>query len=599
MTNWWLKSRVDATVTRQFVTKHLSAEDAPKLDHQIYPFQGAASPRRCYWECIETRAKRLFLILHDIGATNQVFRLIDEGWDDGQLPLSTEAIARLRLVHPKDNHIERKFEVQQRQYTTKFIERGEHHNYDDSDLVPVESAERSTHLPTRNHSVEKVKLPNAPGQVFNRRKYPLGNLPGLVPVQEFLELVVAVGLVDNEHIVSYWGSYTHEGFGYILLTPVSDFNLKSFLSNAPSSFKSLPKKERRETIINWILCLVDTVCFLHSQERAHSHIKPSAILFTHQNHLVLADPTGLTPEVSNAHEKTTFDREWYDYAAPEQGIQRHGIGNPLTTKAIVASLSVSPEHVAPNYDPATASHAMYIRQSNQQGDIFSLGCIILELLSFLVKRSSSKFANYRSIKHKTGGRGGAVLDTSFHRHLGQVENWMSELAKEASKKISATDGGNVFRGFAPMLHVVAEMLATHPWERPFAYEVQERIYSIVVGHCGIEDPHCAHQSTSDLSNQLEQTHIQGVPPHAQFTFNRPQMQDMPPQDMNLPPLLHQRTNSSSGVSQFSRDSSITTGSSEHSAEITHPGARFIPGLAEFRRQPPDGQRTLYAAAPSG
>ena len=591
MTNWWLQSEVDTTVTRQFVLSYLPPDEAPRLDRQIAPIDEAYQFRRSYWESLQSRAKKLFLILRDLGLASQVFRLLDEGWDDLQLPLDMDGIARLRLTHAHDDRVDRRFHQKQYKYAIKIIDQGEHHNYNEDDRVPLNPLGSSGRLTRRNVDVDEVTLPNAPDRVFNRRKYPLGNTSGCVPVQEFLELVVAVKSLQNEHMVSYWGSYTHKGFGYILLGPVSDYSLKSFLSNAPASYKSLPKKGGREMIMNWILCLADTVCFIHSKNRAHSHIKPSAVLFTNQNHVFLADPTRITAEVSHANEKNSFDREWYDYAAPEQGMQKNRIGSPPTTRSIiVASLSVSPEHAVPNLDPATVSQAIHAQESNQQADIFSLGCIILELLSFLVKRSTNKFANYRSIKHKTAGRGGAVLDTSFHRHLNQVELWMTELAKDAAKRASDTDGGNVFRGFAPLLHVVAGMLATEPWDRPAASEVQERIYSIVVEHCGIEEPHCVHQY-SELSHQFDRTHIQEAMPYAQPILIRPSMSDMSemsPRDTSPPPLLHHRTNSSSGFSQFSRDSSITTGSSERSADIAHPGARVIPGLARFRRQRPDG-----------
>jgi hypothetical protein len=65
---------------------------------------------------------------------------------------------------------------------------------------------------------------------------------------------------------------------------------------------------------------------------------------------------------------------------------------------------------------------------------------------------------------------------------------MAQLAGEAKKKDDP-----LFRGVAPMLHLVERMLAVHPHERPAAREVQTRMYEILHDGCGIEEPHCVHQ----------------------------------------------------------------------------------------------------------
>ncbi|KAG4220014.1 hypothetical protein PC116_g31507 [Phytophthora cactorum] len=108
-----------------------------------------------------------------------------------------------------------------------------------------------------------------------------------------------------------------------------------------------------------------------------------------------------------------------------------------------------------------------------------------------MKRQTRSFASHRSAKHKQAGRGGAVLDASFHKNLGQVESWMAGLAKDASKKDDL-----VFRGVAPMLQVVARMLSIAPHERPTAQEVEQCTYKILTENCQIAEPHCVHQYAS-------------------------------------------------------------------------------------------------------
>jgi len=304
--------------------------------------------------------------------------------------------------------------------------------------------------------------------------------------------------VQNEHLVSYWASYTHQGYGYVLFTPASDFSFKSFLATTPSSVKNLDKKVRRGLVMNWIHCLVDTLCFLHNRGLSHGNIRPSTVLFTNSNHIFFSDFTRLNPEIITSR-ASSFDKEAYDYAAPEQWFRPTTSSGLVHRKATLTSMSASPdittfsisrggpEH-APQ-SPQAMMHAPNPQLNPQAADIFSLGCIILELLGYLLKRQTRSFASHRAAKHKTPGRGGAVLDSSFHRNLSQVESWMTGLAKDAAKKRD----DQVFRGVAPMLHVVERMLALHPGERPSAHDVQTRMYQILTDSAGITEPHCVHQ----------------------------------------------------------------------------------------------------------
>ncbi|KAI5458012.1 kinase-like domain-containing protein [Mariannaea sp. PMI_226] len=559
---WWVDSRIEATVTRQFVLNQLLPDEIERLDRPV-AFGSEDLTERTYWDSIRHDAPRLFLILVDLGVPDQIFGVIDDGWDDNELPIALEDVDRLQLAPARDERLDRKFYQRQFHYLLKPLSRGNHVDYMDHEVVPIDVVERSSLTSHKSHAIEKVSLPNVPGSVFCRRKYTLGQASSAMHISEFLEAIQNIKGLQNEHMVSYWASYTQKGIGYVLFLPPSDYTLKSFLSTTPSSFKNLPKKDRRELVVNWILCLVDTLCYLHSKNRAHACIKPSTILFTNQNHIFFSDSTRLTPDGMLHHtDKASFDRERYDYAAPEVWFRPSGPSSPPGRFMGLGSPSTPPEdsgfNITRSYDYTGSPTGMMVASNPQlglqQADIFSLGCIILELLSFLVKRSSSKFAAFRSAKHKTAGRGGAVLDTSFHKNLGQVEAWMSALAKEASRKVSDRDGAHVFRGVSQMLHVVTGMLSVNPFDRPPAIEVQQRIYQILTETCGTSEPHCVHQYTPDLEYGFGRMHIQPprdgssrqAPHRGSFAYGTPR---------SFP---HSRNNSSGGYSQTSR----TTSSSE-------------------------------------
>jgi serine/threonine protein kinase len=629
MSRWWVPTRIEATVTRTFVLNQLGPDQIARLDQPL-AFGGEDLTERTYWDSIDGSAKRFFLILVDLGIPDQIFTIVDNGWDDDELPLSLDDIDRLQLTPVKDDRFDRKFYQLQFHYVLRTIDRGTHVSYDDHGIVPLDVVDRSPGLTTKGNLVDKVKLPNVPNAVFSRRKYPLGNSPGCIPLQDFFDAIASMKALKNDHIISYWASYTYQGYAYILLTPCSDFTLKSFLANTPSSFKTMGKRERRLCIVNWILCLVDTLTFLHKQNRSHCFIKPSTILFNNQNQVFFADANRLSPDAwTSRGDKSSFDREWYDYAAPEQWFRPAGPASPPGRGAMLAH-STSPENVNFNIsrgmEPSTPNamlHTPNPQLNPQQADVFSLGCVILELLSFLLKKSSSKFASFRSAKHKMAGRGGAVLDASFHKNLGQVEPWMSGLAKEASKKSSDPDseGSEILRGITPMLHVVTGMLAVNPHERPSARDVQQRMYQILVEICGVREPHCVHQYSTNPSTDLQRSFAQlrlgggggaGAPgpsnPPVMRQSNYPNM----PNGNGARPRAYQhvRSGSSGGYSQAS---SNTTGSSERDEDSGYAASRAVPPPQPIRssgrptgnwagKQPvqylgnPGKQPSLYATA---
>ncbi|KFA78410.1 hypothetical protein S40288_06405 [Stachybotrys chartarum IBT 40288] len=577
MASWWVPARIDATVTRAYVIQQLVPEEIERLDRPV-GYGAEDLTERTYWESIRTQAKRIFMLLVELGIPDQIFGIIDDGWVDAELPLSLEDIARLQLTAVRDDRVDRKFYQRQFHYIIKTIDKGDHVVFADHDVVPIEVVDRSPGLNTKNVQFDKVRLPNNPA-VLCRRRYPLGASPGCMSEQIFMDTIANIRFSQNDHIVSYWASYTYQGSGYIIITPFSDFNLKSFLATTPSTYKNLPKIYRRELILNWILCLVDTLCYLHSQNRSHCYIKPSTVLFNNSNHIFFADSLHLSPDSwTGRSDKSSFDREWYDYAAPEQWFRPAGTTSP-TPRKTYNDLGSSPDfNISRSLDnqgsPNAMLHTPTPQLNPQHADIFSLGCVILELMSFLVKKSTSKFASFRSAKHKTAGRGGAVLDTSFHKNLGQVEAWMSILAKDASKKISDSDGGSVFRGFTPLLHVVTGMLSVTPQDRPTAMEVQQRVYKILTDTCGINQPHCVHQYSADLQYSLSRMRISGAksPPNAAAVRKYANTSYS-----NTPRgYQHGRSNSSSGFSQRSGTSSGSVTSNDRETEAGYSGARGIP-----------------------
>ncbi|KAL2171612.1 hypothetical protein VTG60DRAFT_2180 [Thermothelomyces hinnuleus] len=465
---WWDDETIERIVTKQFVANKLGSKAAGRLDQ---PLGFGEDLTDCtYWEWIEAKSKKTFLILSELGLPNHIFELVDDSLDDQDLPFAIDQVARLRLSPSKNDKLERKFYHRQFHYLLRYVDQGVHIDYEDDEVVPLDAVDKK-YAAGQGHHVDKVTSPNRPGMVFCRCQIRLG--PGHVSMEELMSEINGIQAVQNEHLLSYWASYTHRGYGYILFTPASEYSLKSLLTTMPSCLKRLDKKARRRAVMNWIYCLADTVCFFHNQGLSHGNIRPSTVNFSKDN---LAFFTGFTPfhvhVLGGVEDNKVFDREAYDYGAPEK---LRYLPSSSSSDSIHRAAD-GRDHQPAGFDP-------------QAADIYSLGCIILELLSFLFKRQGRPFAAHRAAKHRAVGRGSPFPDSSFHENVEQVESWMTQLATDAVEKDDP-----VFEGVEPILCLVVKMLAFYPSERPKACEVKEEIGRILMESCGMPEPHCLRRS---------------------------------------------------------------------------------------------------------
>lgn len=505
-TMWWDEERIEETVNRHFVLSRLRPDEQVRLDEPL-GFGGGLTDDT-YMEWIEQKAKRIFLILVDLGVPDQIFGVIDDSWDDDDLPVPLDQVERLQLTYDKDEKLEKKFFHRQFAYLLRNVQKGELVYYDDEEVVPLELAEKrpvgavAGLVPS---NLDKVHRPGKPDDLLLRRRIPLGTAPGRMPQEEFLSGVEAMKALEHVHLTCLWGSYIQGGCGYLLLTPVNDSTLKHFLAVTAPSIKILPKQDRRVLLLNWLHCLADALATLHAQGITHRNIKPSNMMLDIDNHIFFGD-SGIFP-VANFHgEKRTFDKEMYDYSAPEAAPRMPApppislpVSRPTTSRrstgpstgtivhssahSFVVSNETSSIYTSSSgsqsQSPPKSSHG-HKPHDPQKADIFSLGCIFLEILTFFLKRASRNFSSHRSCKNKTPGRGGGLPDSSFHKNLGQVASWMKTLIKDASKKED-----KVFRGVSHIIGLVDNMISPNPEERPSAREVQEKMHNILSQICGL------------------------------------------------------------------------------------------------------------------
>jgi serine/threonine protein kinase len=189
----------------------------------------------------------------------------------------------------------------------------------------------------------------------------------------------------HRHIVRLVGSYTDPRFVGIVMSPVAECDLKDFLnsctSHAPGKFsqKSLTR--------SFFGCLTSALSYLHDNTIRHKDIKPQNVLVS--QHTVYLTDFGISLDWSEIGRSTT--------TGPTPRTERY----------------CAPE-VSENAPRNTSS------------DMWSLGCIFLEIWSVLKGES---IANLHAFLEANG-----TLSSCYHLNSGATFDWMRML--EAQPNLS-------------------------------------------------------------------------------------------------------------------------------------------------------------------
>ena len=607
-TSHWTDERVNTTVSRRFVNTNLTQEEREILGTTISFGDGLTDSTYLDW--ILERAKKLFLILVDVGVPDQIFGLVDEAYDDGDLPIALEAVQDLALAPEPDLALDRKFHKAQFKYLIKSVHEGEHVKYTADEAIPIELlGVKAGIATTRKDGLDKVRLATKPLETFSRKRVVFKQGLNSVTEADVLSEVVALRELVHEHLVSVYGSYLCDDSVYVLLSPSAEYTLKSFISDTPKYFESLPKLQRRETLINWPHCLANGLDWLHGKGLHHGAIRPSNVFVDSNYRIYLGQFNGF--KHTQAKVKAD-DIEVYQYAAPEKwkravkaqttdtgGIalpsggrtsknQSMGNQSPVTSngKRLSSEIQSSGAATRSSIDTVKPTSGASSLMSNLRGkhgllpdtsggryrssasssnsssgkskssidrtstsepnprkppsslpisfvttdtsgdsstarqvvrdpvilapretrttilqiwhsaqfdplpaDVFALGCLAIDILTLLSKRSASAFSRFRSAKNRNAGRGGGLADASFHANLGQVGAWMALVVADAEMK-AGKDGGQTFRAVGPMMEVVRGCVVREPEERITASELEHKIGDCIWRTANLTKLHC-------------------------------------------------------------------------------------------------------------
>jgi serine/threonine protein kinase len=168
--------------------------------------------------------------------------------------------------------------------------------------------------------------------------------------------VTALRRLKHQHIINVLASYSWDGHFAIIMFPVAERNLSEFLLDENAT--TLPQISK---LSNWIGCLTSAVSYIHGHSCYHMDIKPNNILIS-GSHVMLADFGGALI-TERPQSKNTFEN---------------------------ASI-ITPMYCAP--EVAYRGASLFIPGAS---DIFSLGCVFLEMVTVIHREKLRTFVDFRT-----------------------------------------------------------------------------------------------------------------------------------------------------------------------------------------------------------
>ncbi len=247
--------------------------------------------------------------------------------------------------------------------------------------------------------------------------------------------------ISHTHMIQLIGTYTHRQSIGLLLSPVAVCDLHTYFEDVEAFSQGAvlddqqrarlttlghfsqaqpplqPHRGKASSIYRNIGCLISTVAYLHEQKIRHKDLKPSNILLV---------PGGFY--LSDFGSATDFSLLSQSATDNERGTPRY-------------------------YAPEVAEW----KPNGRAADIFSLGCVLLEIITLDEYGTLNDLRQLRTLR-----------DSSFHANLEKIDKWLAELIiSDVNYSPRQTHLKWEIRG----------MLARDPERRPKAQDLLKRVQS--------------------------------------------------------------------------------------------------------------------------
>ncbi|OCL14591.1 kinase-like protein [Glonium stellatum] len=279
------------------------------------------------------------------------------------------------------------------------------------------------------------------------------------PMPEALEEVRNMENIEHCHIVSYVASYELDEQLGIIMYPPAKCNLEQYMnsisedlvrvsqveSGTPQLCISPENRQKIQHLYRFFGCLSEAVYYLQQTTIGikHKDIKPANIVIDHFNSALLTD-FGIAHRYASPEEAETtgYTKKTEKYAYPE---------------------------------------ALDEENRDYSADIFSLGCVFLEIATLILEKSLD---NLRF--HRIGGGGS---DPGYARTLSKVPSWIDMLrAKHSSinnvdDKEADVGRQEIITSVIGILPFIERMMDKERKSRPSAHDLCERFRAMYSEPC--------------------------------------------------------------------------------------------------------------------
>lgn len=284
-----------------------------------------------------------------------------------------------------------------------------------------------------------VSRPGCDSQLYARKTIRVSYWDSKSQISQIITETQIASKLRHRHIVRVVATYECCREYGIVMEPVAENDLHEFLAILDSTETPADRTQSCILLQKWTGCLIAVMEFLHSHKIKHKDVKPANILVRGDNVLI-----------------TDF------------GIAR-AVNDESTTASIGTPGVHSPMYCAP--EVAYQNHAR-----GRAVDIFSLGCVLLEML--ITTTSPGMLRRFNEFRFHDGSR-------AYAANAERVTRWIIYLA-------------HIHPDSSAKLGMMAAMLDPEPQSRPTARE----LWAILPHNAGRKANCCTLQWEGQWVNQI-------------------------------------------------------------------------------------------------
>ncbi|KAH7093401.1 hypothetical protein FB567DRAFT_173736 [Paraphoma chrysanthemicola] len=326
-----------------------------------------------------SRIPRIYITLRLTGHLDVIDIFLDTGTSDISFPFTPQTLpGTLKDVNARSDFIEKQVSV-----LTKGLdlekEHGKHRHLASTEDTPFEKIQE---LGKGGYGyVDRVRS-NISYREYARKLIPRGRTfrKDKVVLRDFERELGTLKKLAHRHIVELVGSYTDPKYVGLIMSPVADWNLDDFLD------RDYIPPEDLSFLRTFYGCLAKALQYLHDNQIRHKDIKPQNVLV--KGHHVYLTDFGLS-------------LDWSE------------IGASTTTGPSSKTLRYCAPEVAAN------------QSRNSGSDLWSLGCVFLEIWTTLCGTSVADLLQYLS---ENGSK-----STCYYANVEAILSWIQ------SRNVNDTD----------------------------------------------------------------------------------------------------------------------------------------------------------------